>query len=321
MTVTEPVTQSEPMPVACATFDAIGTTNSILATDAAHLEEAVELARDYLAELDAAVSRFRDDSEVMRLSRAAASAEVWYSASALFNDHLDAALRAAWLSGGLVDFTVGNALIDAGYNADLPLVRARETWTPAARPPIVPGWRRVRRGPAGGVSVPRGAVLDFGGTAKAHAADTIAKRLAERFHGGFLVNLGGDIASSGTAPAGGWHVGVEDAGGAVVQVITITDQAVATSSTRLRTWTTDSGPAHHIIDPFTAGPADPVWAQVTCVAATALEANTASMAAIILGEEAPSWLTGVGVAARLDRPDGRSTCTPRWPLPVTGGVR
>ena len=321
MTIAEPAAPSGASTVGTATFEAIGTTNSILTTDPACLASAVELAQAQLAELDAAVSRFRDDSEVMRLSRAAASGTVWYFASALFNDHLDAALHAAWISGGLVDFTVGNALIDAGYNADLPLVRARETWTPSPRPAIVPGWRRVQRGPGGAVTVPRGTVLDFGATAKSHAADTIAKLLAERFCGGFLVNLGGDVATSGTAPADGWHVGVEDADGAVVQVITITDQAVATSSTRLRTWTTDTGTSHHIIDPFTAEPAAAVWAQVTCVAANALEANTASTAAIILGEEAPAWLTGVGIAARLDRPDGRSTFTPRWPLPRDGGVR
>lgn len=320
MSIAEPAALSAGQ-VAMADFEAIGTTNSILATNSACLAPAVEVAREYLAALDAAVSRFRDDSEVMRLSGAAESGDVWFFASELFNDHLDAALRAAWLSGGLVDFTVGNAVIDAGYNVDLRLVRARETWTPSVRPPIVPGWRRVHRGPGGRVSVPRGTVLDFGATAKAHAADRIAQRLAEQFCGGFLVNLGGDIATAGTAPAGGWRVGVEDADGAVEQVITVTDQAVATSSIRLRRWVTDAGPVHHIIDPFTAEPAVPVWSQVTCVAANALEANTASTAAIILGEEAPAWLTGVGVAARLDRPDGRSTCTPRWPLPKVGGVR
>jgi thiamine biosynthesis lipoprotein len=165
------------------------------------------------------------------------------------------------------------------------------------------------------VSVPRGTVLDFGATAKAHAADGIARLLAGTLPGGFLVNLGGDIATAGPAPDGGWRVGVEAADGSVRQVVVITDQGVATSSTQLRRWTTGTGSAHHIVDPRTGRTASSVWAQVTCIAASALEANTASTAAVVLGVEAPAWLARKGVAARLDRPDGTVVFTPGWPRP------
>jgi len=80
-------------------------------------------------------------------------------------------------------------------------------------------------------------VLDLGATAKAYAADLIAARLARQLRGGFLVNLGGDIAVSGLLPVGGWDIGVEDEHGVVRQVVVSTGQAVATSSTHHRTWT------------------------------------------------------------------------------------
>ena len=255
---------------ATATFAAIGTTNAILATEPSALDPALEVARQHLAELDRAVSRFRDDSEVSRLAALARTSDAWCFASALFIDHIDAARHAARLSEGLVDFTVGPAVIASGYDLDLDTVRARITFTTPSRPTAVPGWERVVRTGERRVTVPKGCVLDFGATAKAHAADTIARLLADQLPGGFLVNLGGDIATSGPAPDGGWHVGVEGADGEVRQVVSVTDQGVATSSTQLRRWTTATGSAHHIVDPRTGRTASSVWAHVTCVASSAL---------------------------------------------------
>lgn len=308
--VTEPVE---------AGFEAIGTSNRLLATDPAALAAAVALAKDYLADLDRAVSRFRDDSEVSRLAATAAHGTTWCWASPLFLDHLDAARRAARLSDGLVDFTVGSAMIAAGYDADLAAVQARPGFSVSLTGVRVPGWESVSRTGDGRVSTPAGTVLDFGSTAKARAADVIARRLALSLSGGFLVNLGGDIATSGPAPAGGWRIGVEAADGSVLQVVSTTTQGVATSSTQLRHWQTDSGTVHHIVDPRTGRPAPATWAQVTCIAADALEANTASTAALVLGEDAPDWLIRKGVAARLDRPDGTVTYTPGWPRPESEG--
>ena len=171
--------------------------------------------------------------------------------------------------------------------------------------------------------MPRGCLLDLGASAKAHAADVVADRLAAHLPGGFLVNLGGDIALSGDTPLDGWSIAVErpDAPDGHVgpprQVVVLASgQAIATSSTRLRTWPGADGEArHHIVDPRTGRTAPAHWAQVTCVAATALEANAASTAAVVLGADAPDWLTAHGIPARLERVDGSVVHTPGWPDP------
>jgi thiamine biosynthesis lipoprotein len=179
---------------------------------------------------------------------------------------------------------------------------------------VVPGWRTVRYD-AGTrlVTVPQASLLDLGATAKAFAADLIAARLAERLPGGFLVNLGGDIAVSGELPDGGWEIGVQDHHGATRQVVVSTGQAVATSSTQVRRWTCGSEQRHHIIDPRTGRSAAPVWAQVSCAGASAVEANAASTAAVILGADAPAWLEERGIPARLDGVTGNVVVTPGWP--------
>lgn len=308
--------------ITSSTFRAIGTTHRILVTDPAALAQATLIAKDHLADLDLAASRFRPDSEVSRLAARAEHGPATTWASPVFVAYLRAALHAARITDGLVDPTVGRGVVASGYDGDIDSVRARTTYAAGTAGAAVPGWQSVTIDEAtDAVRVPQGCLIDLGATAKAYAADNIAARLAERLPGGFLVNLGGDIAVSGVAPQGGWRIGVEAADGSILQVIVSTGQAVTTSSTRLRTWTLQGeSTGHHILDPRTGRTAATIWAQVTCVAANALEANAASTAAIILGLDAPDWLQRNGIPARLDGIDGTMVTTPGWPDPreITG---
>jgi thiamine biosynthesis lipoprotein len=298
---------------AAAAFDAIGTHHRIVASRPETIGEAVGVARQHLLELDLAVSRFRHDSEVSDLARRAIDGPASALVSPVFASCLEAAFHAARLTGGLVDPTVGRAVVAAGYDDDLAVVRSRDAAAQAAA--VVPGWRSVELDPLTcRVHVPRGVVLDLGATAKAHAADIIARRLADRLPGGFLVSLGGDVAVSGELPPEGWQVAVEGPDGECREVVASRGQALATSSTVLRTWTQAGQPRHHIIDPRTGRSAVPVWEQVTCAGTTALEANAASTAAVVLGAEAPDWLEAHGIPARLDPASGGPAVTTRgWP--------
>jgi FAD:protein FMN transferase len=300
---------------AAAAFHAIGTDHRIVATRPETIGEAVVIARQHLLELDLAVSRFRSDSEVTDLARRALAGPASALISPVFVASLQAGLRAARLTDGLVDPTVGRAVLANGYDADLAVVQSRDA-SPQA-PVAVPGWRlleldvQTRR-----LWVPQGMVIDLGASAKAYAADTIAARLADQLPGGFLVSLGGDVAVSGELPPEGWQVAVEGTAGECRQVVASRGQALATSSTARRTWTQGGLPRHHVIDPRTGRPADPVWEQVTCAGASALEANAASTAAVVLGREAPEWLAAHGIPARLDPASGDApTTTPGWPRP------
>ena len=91
--------------------------------------------------------------------------------SPLLLDAIDAALRAADLTGGLVDPTVGRTLIALGYDRDFSAIdRAGAAIRVELRP--VPGWSQVRIDRvAGTVRVPPGVQLDLGATAKALGAD------------------------------------------------------------------------------------------------------------------------------------------------------
>jgi thiamine biosynthesis lipoprotein len=182
----------------------------------------------------------------------------------------------------------------------------------------VPGWRGVEFDAARRqVRMPPGTRLDLGATAKAWAADRCAELIAAKVGGGVLVSLGGDIAVAGPAPEGGWRVRVTDdhAGGpdAPGQTVSIATGGLATSSTTVRAWSAGGRRLHHIIDPATGQPAATCWRTVSVVAATCVDANTASTAAIVRGPAAPTWLSEAGLPSRLVRPDGTIVLTAGWP--------
>jgi thiamine biosynthesis lipoprotein len=134
-----------------------------------------------------------------------------------------------------------------------------------------------------------------------------------------LVSLGGDIATAGEPPRGGWAVRVADwhAAGhdASSQTVRVHGGALATSSTTVRRWTRGGEQLHHVLDPATGRPAPVVWRTVSVAAATCVDANTAATAAIVRGERSPAWLESLRLPARLVRPDGSAVRVGGWPDP------
>jgi thiamine biosynthesis lipoprotein len=88
---------------------------------------------------------------------------------------------------------------------------------------------------------------------------------------------------------------------------------VATSSTTVRRWRRGGDTLHHLIDPRTGLPADGPWRTATASAATCVDANIASTAAIVLGAGAEAWLEAAGVPARLVDQAGAVTRVGGWP--------
>ncbi len=276
-----------------------------------------------LEEVDLAFSRFRADLELMRLHAARGRP---IGVSPLLARAIDGAMQAARRTGGAVDPTVGRAVRVIGYDADFALVGGG-LGPLQLRVAPAPGWTAVSFDPAARiVRIPDGVEVDLGSTGKGLAAD-LAAEAAYRSVGpdaGILVSLGGDIATAGCAPPGGWRITVAEdsavdpvataSGPRPLEVVAIWSGAVATSSTRVRRWRTAGGAdVHHIVDPRTGLSAETPWRTVTVAAASCEEANAASTAAIVLGHEAHSWLTATGLPARLVGASGSVTRLNAWP--------
>ena len=295
-----------------ATWRALGTYVHLSTADAAALEPALQIATRLLEDVDRSCSRFRKDSDLVRANAHAGS---WTDVDPLLVKAVGAAMEAAAQTDGLVDPTLGHAMTAAGYDRDISLVLAEST-DPAGVPvPARAGaWLDIQRDPAGAVLVPHGSALDLGATCKAWAADLIVAAIAAQSDATVVLSLGGDIAVAGP---GGWPVAItetiDDPSGA--EIVHLPYGGLATSSTAARRWIRGGAIRHHLIDPRTGEPTSGRWRTVTATGPTCLAANTATTAAIVLGDRAVGWLGERDIPARLVNTAGRIVRTRRWPEP------
>jgi thiamine biosynthesis lipoprotein ApbE len=321
-----------------AKWQALGTTVELLVSDGHALSQAQAILKRQLYELDMACSRFRDDSELMRVN---AGAGRTIRVDSLLIEAVDVALRAAELTDGDVDPTVGAALVLAGYDRDVQLLDCAPPTTGDAeevahglptmarrvRAKLLCGWRAVELDRERcTLRIPRGVKLDLGATAKAWAADKAARAIYETIGCGVLVSLGGDISTAGPAPTmqrigeearTGWQIHVTDDHRSDPdtpgQTVSIAGGGLATSSTTVRRWRHREQVMHHIIDPASGGPAEEVWRTISVAASDCADANIAATAAIVRGARAPEWLAELGLPARLVARNDEVLTVGSWP--------
>jgi FAD:protein FMN transferase len=307
------------MTLAAYRGSALGTSMDVVVTDPDTLDAATAAVEAVVGAIDLACSRFREDSELSRLQAGVGRREG--TVSPLLAQALATAIRAAELTEGAVDPTVGEAVRSAGYSVDFDAVPADGAPLTLAMSPV-PGWRRIRLFPVSRrVEIDAGVEIDLGATAKALAADLAAAAALDAMHGGgVLVSLGGDVSVAGDPPDEGWHIQIaEDSRAAITpdgETIAIGAGGVATSSTTVRRWRRGGVELHHIIDPATGLPAAGPWRTVSVVAGSCVDANIAATAAIVRGATAAAWLDGAGLPARLVDRSGAMTRVGGWPAPI-----
>ena len=243
-------------------------------------------------ELEAAWSRFRDDSDVSRMNAAHSPTQVGVDTIDLVRH----ALLASWETAGWFDPTLGLEVIAAGYDRDFarlePLqegfvmtVEAHTRTLTRVRP-----WRGrcatidVNVAEAM-VTIPDGVAFDPGGIGKGRAADLVASRALECGASSVLVDIGGDLRLAGTPPVGGWRVDVEDPGNPGTSLVTLRADAggVATSSSMRRRWSSVEGPRHHLLDPATSTSSTSNVSAATVIATEAWWAEALATAAVVAG--------------------------------------
>jgi thiamine biosynthesis lipoprotein len=303
---------------ASETFPCFGSACSVHVTGGAEAE-AVETAKRRLLSWHGRFTRFDPASELCRLN-ADPRAEV--PVSRLMALFIRAVVRAAEMTGGLVDGTLLDQLERAGYERDLgasPPLPLALWWAPArrpARPSLDSRWREIELDLAAGVvRRPPGLRLDSGGVAKGLFADLLARELAT--HEAFAVDCAGDLRVGGAA---GIVRPVRVAGpfdGRTLHTFELVDRGIATSGIGKRSWVdADAVPAHHLLDPATGRPAFTGVVQATALAPTALEAEARAKAAVLGGPEAARGWLPHGGAVVLD--DGSHyVVEPRSQMPLS----
>jgi FAD:protein FMN transferase len=253
---------------------------------------ATETGRSFIARFDAALSRFRADSELRALND---DPRPEVPASELLRRAVRAGLWAAERSDGLVDPTLLGAIVAAGYSESragvdpVPLVDALALAPERrpARPREEAEWRLIEVDDAAGtIRRPPGVGFDTGGSGKGLAADLLAERL--RGYSRYVVDCGGDVRVGGFAtqldpfPVHARHP-IDNEAAAIFYVAA---GGIASSGVDTRIWRRSDGSfAHHLLDPSTGEPAWTGLVGVTALGRDALEAETLSKAALLSGPD------------------------------------
>jgi thiamine biosynthesis lipoprotein len=271
-------------------FRAMAAEHEIVVADAVtdDVRRAVEAAIADVHRIESKYSRYRDDSVVAAINRAAGQDDVAIDAeTAALLAYAD---RCFALSGGRFDVTSGVLRRAWNFRADPPRLPAQDEIDRLL--PCI-GWDRVRFDERS-VHLPQaGMEIDLGGLGKEYAADRAATILAERGVRHALVNLGGDVrAIGGRADGSPWRIGIQhprSTTAAAIASIDVADGAVATSGDYQRYLEVAGRRYCHLLDPRSGWPVD-AWQSMSIVAPLAIVAGSFATIAMLLGGEASRFL-------------------------------
>ncbi len=241
---------------------------------------ALDRAQAVFAHVESACTRFDANSALMRANQ---QPDNWHQVPRACAEVVREAGRAHQETDGVFDPRVLDALLRLGYDRTLPFgdgkvaIRGPAEPGPATQGTTPPRWAPRVEQRAGRHRIHLdGTPIDLGGIGKGLAVRWAWEGL-RRAGESVMVDAGGDCRFSGPGPDGdGWRVGVEDPRGGAdpVAVLGLTDAGCATSSIRVRRWTVEGRPVHHLIDPRTGRSGgdgllavtvihpDPAWAEV-----------------------------------------------------------
>lgn len=240
-----------------------------------------------VAALEAHLTRFNPDSELMRLN---AHAGEFVVVSEVLFTNIQTAKHAAMLTDGFTNPLVLNALVANGYDRSFEQI-ARPMLT--GEPLQIADWHDIDlRQSTREVRIPAGSALDLGGTAKGWTTAYLADDLAQ--YGACLVNMGGDMTGSGTPQdLPGWLVEIEDPfTHEAFETLYLHNTSIATSGTDYRRWQDRNGNMHHhIIDPRTGKSAESDVLSATVIHPHAPTADAFAKTVLLKGAHAGlNWL-------------------------------
>lgn len=259
-------------------------------------------------------TRFEPDSELSRLNAEGRLERP----SAEMREVLQHSLHWYRSTSRLFNPAILPALLAAGYDRtfdEIQQIGAEATAPARVAAPDFESVFRLEPSANDAIELRDQAHIDLGGIVKGWTVDRAARLLSAA--SGYLIDAGGDIRVGGRAPEPcGWGIAIEDPFQRryCADLIVLTDRAVATSSTRRRTWTARGRREHHLIDPRTGAPSRTDVVSATVVTDTVEKAEVYSKTAVLLGSMSlMTWLSERGDAdAFLILENGESVETEGW---------
>ncbi|HYO23598.1 MAG TPA: FAD:protein FMN transferase, partial [Lacipirellulaceae bacterium] len=259
-----------------------------------------------LREFDLQMSTWRSDSEVARFN--AAPPNEWFEVSPATAAVVLRALELHRQTEGASDVTIGPVHRLWGFGAGARETAGAEIPIPSdhalaeARARVGAKHLQARSEPPALRKDRAGIEIDLSSLAAGYAVDLIVELLRGAEVHDAMVELGGEVRAIGSRRDGkAWRIGIRSppsAGPAIVEVVPLSDLALATSGDYHNVRTVGGARVAHIIDPRTGRPLPYGGLSVTVVAPTCFQADGVATALCVMGlERGLAWCTEQNVAA------------------------
>ena len=239
--------------------------------------------RSVLDQVDASLSLFNKQSTLSKINRGETD-----KTDVMVEEVLRLALRISEETGGAFDVTVAPLVNAWGFGTE------EQTTLSDAHIDSLRQFVGYRNLSLSGRTVSKSdkrVQIDCGAIAKGYAVDKVAQLLRENQVENFMIEIGGEIVVSGKNDEGeSWHIGIEqpdttNVGGALQEVVEMTDRAVATSGNYHNYYVRDGKRVSHTISPQTGRPIVHDLLSATVVAPTCAEADAYATACMVMGAE------------------------------------
>ena len=272
----------------------MGTSYTLTLACALDADDAREVVESVFARIDASMSTYRSDSELMRLNRTPPL--TWLDISQDFARVVTVALQVAAFTQGAFDPTVG-ALVGlwgfggaGGGGVDGSDARRSVPGDADIAPLLAAsGWRQLEMHPDGARARRLSEfALDLSAIAKGYAVDLAIASLESKGCVDFLLEVGGEVGARGTRVDGStWLLGIEspDSPGSVVLALALADAAIATSGDYRNRVIIDGEVFSHTLDPATGRPVSHGLASVSVIGESAMRSDALATALSVMGPD------------------------------------
>ena len=239
-----------------------------------------------LVDINQLMSTYIQDSELSRFNQWSKTEPFPMSVQTL--EVLTEAKRLGGMSAGLLDVTVGPLVNLWGFG-------------PQSRPDKIPsdelikttqqlvGLEKLTVGPTWASKANPNLYVDLSTIAKGYAVDQVAQLLQTHKIANFLVEIGGEMRVSGIKASGTtWMIAIEKPEAeqrSVQEIISIGNNAVATSGDYRIYYEQDGVRYSHLIDPSTGYPITHNVVSVTVIHPSSMTADGLATALIVMGKE------------------------------------
>ncbi|MCG7199237.1 FAD:protein FMN transferase [Marinobacter pelagius] len=262
--------------------------NVVLTDDQQRLENLAKGIEAELEKVDAAMSTWREDSELSQLNRMPDQSE-WTGISGPLHEVLAKAIEVSELTGGAFDVTVGPVVNLWGFGP-----RARPEKAPEeqelARVLSETGYEKLElRNQPPSLRAAQPQYIDLSAIAKGYGVDVVARYLDSEGVNAYLVEIGGEVRVQGRKPGGdAWRLAIEQPvseGRQVNRVVALENRAMATSGDYRNYYESEGRRYSHTIDPETGKPITHNLASVTVLAEDCMTADALATGFNVMGFE------------------------------------